>query len=318
MALNIDPRKLLYFASVIEHGSFKKAARVLGISQPALSMSMDRLEEDLNVQVLLRGPQGVMPTPLGDKLYCRAQLIRSEILLAEREMQNAMLGAGEAIRFGSLPSLASSIVPAALNQWREHYPNQSLQVMECPQIDLLTGILRREFDFVIGYTECYDLEQGLKQRVLFRDRLCVIARPDHPLAQSASLTWDEIITFPWICPTARRPHSVLEAALRIANLPPPARTTACGSVSMQKSLLAGSDHLAMLPAHAVREELRDGRFINLPIEDPALHRNIAVFFREGFELDAASRDLVSFVQTIGLRMCRQTDLAQLPALLEAV
>lgn len=318
MTLNIDPRKLIYFASIIEHGSFKKAARALGVSQPALSMSMDRLEADLNVQVLQRGPSGVAPTPLGDVLYCRARLIRSEILLAEREMQNAIYGAAGAIRLGSLPSLASCIVPAALNQWRETYPNQTLQVVECPQIDLLTGILRRELDFVIGYTECYDLEEGLKQRVLFRDRLHVIARPGHPLAHAASLTWEEIVEFPWICPTARRPHSVLEAALRIAKVQPPARTTSCGSVSLHKSLLAGSDHLGMLPAHAVRDELKDGRLISLPIEDPALMRNIAVFFREGFELDDPSRDLISIVQTLGQKMCRQADLDTMESLAQAV
>ena len=63
----------------------------------------------------------------------------------------------------------------------------------------------------------------------------------------------------------------------------------------------------MLPAHAVREELKDGRLVSLPIQDPALHRNIAVFFREGFELDKPSRDLVSIVQTVGQRMCRQNE-----------
>lgn len=42
--LNIDPKKLVYFAAIVEHGSFKRAAKSLGLSQPALSMSMDRLE----------------------------------------------------------------------------------------------------------------------------------------------------------------------------------------------------------------------------------------------------------------------------------
>lgn len=305
MTLNIDPRKLLYFASIVEHGSFKKAAKVLGLSQPALSMSMDRLEAELHVQVLVRGPAGVTPTKLGDILYCRAQMIRSEIDLAEREMQSAILSDPDTIRFGTLPSLASGIVPAALNLWREQYPNQGLQVTECPQIDLLTGILRRELDFVIGYTECYDLEEGLRQRVLFRDSLLVIARAGHPLAQATGLTWEDIVSFPWICPTARRTHSVLEAALRIAKVAPPQKTTTGGSVSLQKSILTGSDYLCMLPAHAVRTELLEGRLISLPIQDPILNRQIAVFFREGFALNAASLALIDVIQTVGQKMCRE-------------
>lgn len=305
--LSIDPRKLIYFASIVEQGSLKKAAKSLGLSQPALSLSIDRLEADLNIRLLQRSPTGVVPTAFGDVLYYHAHLIRGELILAERDLQNAIRGQASEIRIGSLPSLAGSIVPTALNKWRETHPDVGLHVVESAQIDLLTGVLQREFDFVLGYTQCYDLEGGLRQRVLFRDRLCVIARPEHPLSSTGSISWEEIVKFPWISPTSRRPHSVLEAALKIANVAPPTQTTFCGSVALQKSLIAGSNHLAMLPAHAVRVELQEGRLVSLPIEDPALHRNIAVFFREGYNLNEASRDLIDCVASIGQTLCRQPD-----------
>ncbi|QLH13040.1 LysR family transcriptional regulator [Paracoccus pantotrophus] len=303
--LKIDPRKLIYFASIIEHGSFKRAAKALGLSQPALSLSMDRLEADLDIRLLARSPSGILPTALGDMLYCHARLIRSELVLAERELLDAIGGAANEIRLGSLPSLAGSIVPTALSKWREAHSEVGLHVSEAAQIDLLTGMLRREYDFVIGYTECYDIEDGLRQRVLFRDSLCVIARPGHPLAEMPQLSWEEIVRFPWISPTSRRPHSVLQAALQIAQVPPPVQSTFCGSVSLQKSLISSSDHLAMLPAHAVRAELQEGRLIALPIQDPTLHRNIAVFFREGYVPEEAGRALIDCVASVGLAACRQ-------------
>ncbi|MGO8077917.1 LysR family transcriptional regulator, partial [Rhizobium leguminosarum] len=52
MPLEIDPKKLLYFAAVIEQGSLNRAARKLSVSQPALSTSMDRLEAELGMQLL--------------------------------------------------------------------------------------------------------------------------------------------------------------------------------------------------------------------------------------------------------------------------
>ena len=58
----MDPRKLLYMKSVVDHGSFSKAARKLQVSQPALSTSMDRLEASMGVKLLERGPMGVVPT----------------------------------------------------------------------------------------------------------------------------------------------------------------------------------------------------------------------------------------------------------------
>ena len=84
----MDPRKLLYLASVIEHGSFKRAAKHLLISQPALSASMDRLEESVGGKLLERGPAGVTPTALGELVYSHARLIRDEIDLATRRVRS--------------------------------------------------------------------------------------------------------------------------------------------------------------------------------------------------------------------------------------
>ncbi len=298
-SMRIDPKKILYLATIIEHGSLKSAARALQMSQPALSTSMNRLEEELGMQVLERGPTGVTPTATGEVLYCHARLIRDEIGLAARALLSAQGGDPGVIRVGSLPSLASSVIPIALNRWRDIHRGRELEVVEVPQIDLLTGLLRREFDFVFGFTECYDLENGLRQRVLFRDRLCVIARAGHPLAREANLTWDVLVTYPWVCPTARRSHVILDAALRNANVPPPEEMTVCGSVTLLKSLVVNGDHLAVLPAHAVRDDLDEGRLCRLDVTDSALDRNIAVFFREGYQLDEPSRELVALVSSVG-------------------
>ncbi|MGP4670276.1 MULTISPECIES: LysR family transcriptional regulator [Agrobacterium] len=298
-AMRIDPKKILYLATIIEHGSLKSAARALQISQPALSTSMNRLEEELGMKVLERGPTGVIPTTTGEVLYCHARLIRDEIGLAARALMSVQGGDPGVIRVGSLPSLASSVIPIALNRWRNIYRERELEVVEVPQIDLLTGLLRREFDFVFGFTECYDLENGLRQRVLFRDKLCVIARAGHPLANEPDLQWDVLVTYPWVCPTARRSHVILDAALRNANVPPPEHMTVCGSVTLLKSLVVNGDHLAVLPAHAVRVDLDEGRLCRLDVTDSALERNIAVFFREGHQLDEPSRELVSLVSSVG-------------------
>ena len=300
----IDPKKLLYFASVIEHGSLNKAAKVLGVSQPALSTSMDRLESEMGMQLLDRGPKGIVPTHYGEILYCHARLIREEVQLAKRDLLNALDGQTESIRIGSLPSMASSIIPMALGRWRNLHPQGNLQVVESAQFDLLTGLLRRDFDFVIGFTEVFDMLDGLRQQVLFRDLLCVIARPNHPLHDQGQLTWADLVRYPWISPTSRRSHTVLDHVMSTMDVGPPQQITVCGSVSLLKSLVAESDHLALLPAYAASAEIGDGRLKPLPFQDPVLQRNIAVFFREGYDLDAPRRDLVACVKDCGLELSR--------------
>ena len=299
---DIDPKKLVYFASVVEHGSLNKAARALKISQPAMSTSMDRLEAALGLQLLDRGRLGIIPTNYGEILYCHARLIREEIELARRDLLNARDGHIESIRVGALPSLAAGIVPIALARWYELHPEGKLQIVENAQFDLLTGLLRRDYDFVIGYTEVFDLLDGLRQKVLFRDILCVIVRPGHPLARRENLTWTDLMKFPWISPTSRRSHTVLHHVMSTLNVGPPAQITVCGSVSLAKSLVAASDHIALLPQHAARSELQGERLLWLPFQDPVLHRNIAVFFREGYTMNQQQRDLISIIRNCGLEM----------------
>ena len=304
MTLEIDPKKLLYFATVIEQGSLSRAAKLLGVSQPALSTSMDRLEAEVGMRLLERGPTGIVTTKQGDVLYCHARLIREEVELAKRDLLNQRTDQTDPIRIGSLPSLASRVVPLALSRWRETHKGVHLQVVENAQVDLLTGLLRRDFDFVIGLTEVFDMLDGLRQRVLFRDVLCVIAGPHHPLRGAKNLTWQDLVQYPWISPTSRRTHTVLEHVVHTMKVELPRQVTVCGSVSLLKSLVAETDHIALLPAHAVQTEIAEERLISLPFEDAALSRDIAVFFREGYEMDQARRDLVSCVEEIGLKLCR--------------
>ena len=302
--IDIDPKKLLYFAAVIENGSLSRAAKVLKVSQPALSTSMDRLEAEMGMHLLDRGPGGIVATNYGEILYCHARLIREEVELARRGLLNAQQGQVESIRIGSLPSMAGSIIPMALGRWRVMHPEGDLQVVENAQFDLLTGLLRRDFDFVVGFTEVFDMLDGLRQKVLFRDQLCVIVRHGHPLHDKPNLTWQDLVNHPWIAPTSRRSHTVLEHVMKTMNVGPPQQVTVCGSVSLLKSLVATSDYLALLPVHAASGELADGRLVALPFEDPVLSRNIAVFFREGYVMDQPRNDLVACVKECGLELSR--------------
>ncbi|WP_281372316.1 LysR family transcriptional regulator [Limimaricola variabilis] len=303
----MDPKKLIYLATVIEHGSLNRAAHRLGISQPALSTSMDRLEAALGMQLLDRGPRGVVPTGYGEILYCHARLIREEIELARRNLENARDGVSESLRVGVLPSLAGSIMPMALSRWHDTYPEGQLQIVESAQIDLLTGLLRRDFDLVIGYTEVFDMLDGLRQQVLFRDILCVIVRPGHPLFEQGRPNWDDLMRYPWVSPTSRRSHTVLDQIMATMHVGPPTQVTVCGSASLLKSVVGQTDHIAVLPLHAVRADLEAGRIAVLPFEDPVLHRNIAVFFREGYVMDQPRRDLVAVIKDCGATVARAAE-----------
>lgn len=301
----LDPRKLLYFATIIDAGSLAKAAKQLSVSQPALSKSMTRLEDELGRTLLERGPSGVTATVFGELMYAHARLIRDEMGLA-RSQVGSEATVTSSITVGTLPSLSSSVVPLAVGRWRERHPDVLLRVVEKVQVDLLLGLLRGEFDFVLGQTEFYDdLFDGLKQRVLFRDRLCVFAREDHRLFAGGAPAWPDLVEFPWVCATVGWPQSnILEKILAAENLPAPRQLVECGSIDFTKSLVASSDHLALLPIHSVVSSGAGSGIRPLEITVPALKRDIAVIFRGRAALSELSQDFISIIESIGTELSR--------------
>lgn len=299
----MDPRKLIYLATIIENGSFKKASRQLSVSQPALSTSINRLERSLGGRLLERTPTGVTPTPLGNVIYAHARLIRDEVQRARSRLDGQSLRTDDSISFGTLPSLTPVIMPQAVCRWREHYPEPTLCITEKIQLELLLALIRGELDFIIAQTEWFGFIEGLKQRVLFRDRLRVIARPDHPIFQLETVTWSALSRFPWVLQMmVGRHRTLLEKAMASEGANMPAQLTECGSVSFLKALVAGSDSLAMLPASAIASDVKDGRIRPIDVAGSLLNRDIAVIFRDNLPLTKAGKDLVDAIAAIGLEI----------------
>lgn len=301
----MDPRKLLYFATIVEQGSLAKAGRHLGVSQPALSKSMDRLEGELGFKLMERSAAGIVPTASGELIYTHARLIRDEMNLASARVKGSE-GNSSVVTFATLPSLSSSVIPLAVARWKERYPEVLVRVFEKVQVELLLGLLRGEYDFIVGQTEFFDVVlDGLKQRVLFRDRLCVFARPKHSLFMKKKLVWADLAKFPWVSPMVGwSQRTVLEKLVASENIESPQQLVECGSIDFTKSLVAASDHLALLPAHAVTAAVSDGVIKALPITVSALKRDIAVIFRERSPLLSVSQALIDDIEEIGTDLSR--------------
>ncbi|MBY5392997.1 LysR family transcriptional regulator [Rhizobium leguminosarum] len=299
----MDPKKLLYMKSVVEHGSFRKAAKELQLSQPALCSSMDRLEASLGVKLLERGPMGVIPTSAGELLYSRAWFIQDEIDVAEKQILEDRCGIPRRLTVGAIVSLVANVVPRAVCKWRAQYPSVPLRIFENAHPELLVGLQRTELDFIIAQTGCFENVEGIKQRVLFRDRLVVLCRPNHP-ALKGLIAWPELIKYPWVTHLVGRNISPVEQVTFDEGVSVPNQLSECNSVSFMITMIENSDNLGMLPEHAVATELLEGRLVALPITSRILSRDIAVFFRERSLLDAPRRSFIDCVAEAGARLDR--------------
>ena len=116
MADGIDPRALMSFRAVAEHGSFAAAARELGWTQPALSSQVRRLEEGLGVTLVTRTVKGVQLTEAGRRLLHHAEIIDGHLERAAREVAGLVDEGQRTVRVVAFPSACTSIVAPAMSE----------------------------------------------------------------------------------------------------------------------------------------------------------------------------------------------------------
>ncbi|WP_081611582.1 LysR family transcriptional regulator [Leucobacter sp. UCD-THU] len=116
MSSEIDPRALMSFRAVAEHGSFAGAARALGWTQPALSGQVSRLEESLRVALVIRTVKGIQLTEAGKRLLHHAEIIDGHLARAAREVEDLIDGGTRTVRVIAFPSACTSIVAPAMSE----------------------------------------------------------------------------------------------------------------------------------------------------------------------------------------------------------
>lgn len=172
--LNI--RQLRYFAKVVEAGSITRAAELLYVAQPALSLSIRQLEEAVGVQLLHRHSRGVDATPAGELLYSRTRTLFSYL----DQMQ------GDVSRFGKEPrtlltlGMPSSLVmlagTEALLTARTQLPNISISLREDPSFVLVDAVENKEIDIAFAYS--VSERPGIQLIPVMREELLLVTRTD--------------------------------------------------------------------------------------------------------------------------------------------
>jgi LysR family hydrogen peroxide-inducible transcriptional activator len=142
-------RQLECAVAIAEHGSFRRAAAALGISQPALSAQIQVLERLLGVQLFERDRRRVLVTPAGEDLIARAR----EALDAVDNVVDLARRRGEPLvgplRLGAIPTVAPYWLPALLPGVRRKFPKLELILFEDKTHDLLTKLAAGQLDVAL-------------------------------------------------------------------------------------------------------------------------------------------------------------------------
>lgn len=184
----MDLRKLAIFSAVAEQGGFTRAAEQLHMAQPAVSIAVRKLEQELDLLLFQRLERGIQLTPEGRALYRHAERILQTVSEAQLEMDELRgLHKGE-VRVGIPSMLGSYYFPEILMAFKQRYPGLNLSVVEAGTRDLQRMIDRGELDMGIIVRD--QLPEHLESRVFLREEMVACVPAGHPFAAAERVDFD--------------------------------------------------------------------------------------------------------------------------------
>lgn len=185
---------LEHFATVVEYGNISAASSVLGITQPALTRSIMRLEEVLGTQVLLRSARGVSPTECGNAILGHIHAAESELNKALAMVQ-AIRGDNEGrITCGAGSVSMNHILPTAVSRAKRKLGRGQLNLVEGRTQELLGRLKNCELDLVLGIEQTDGQFADLCSERLLDEQFNFCVRAGHPLASRGELNFSDLVS----------------------------------------------------------------------------------------------------------------------------
>lgn len=290
------------FLAVVQAGSLNKAAELLHISQPALTKSVQTLEERLGVELFVREARGVSLTTYGKALLLRARLIDAEMRKIVEDIEALQELTSGSVNIGAPPGpgFHTNILPAVtlrvIGGDRKLSVNYSMGTRE----QLLPALREGGLDFVIGVIVEDDTTGDLVQVPLFEDRDCVVVRNCHPLLQHQPAQIADLLAYPWFVMTESVAlESALRARGRALALLPAKSVVHSDSSQLSKAAVLASDGIGLTRYDVSRADIRSGLLheVRLDASFGAMGRHtMGLVYRRQAELSAASRELIAEIQ----------------------
>jgi len=287
-------RHVRAFIEVAEQGSFTAAANDLAISQPALTTTINQLEDLFEVQLFIRTTRRVELTTIGANFLPIAQNIVEGFDREINAVHEAGKRTGGHVKIAVLPSLAMSILPKAITLFSEDHPKISVSIRDDNAKGVHQQMLKNESDF--GITNKWEEDNQLNFFPLFEDRVGVVCHHNHELARSKSGTqWQKLENSDFVGMSGDT--GVYAMLHSIPNLPQCISTPAYETLTMVAlaSLIHANLAVTALPALAVP------RMIDPPLKfvklgKPTVWRQIYLVTRKSGHLSASADLLRGFLQ----------------------
>jgi LysR family transcriptional regulator of gallate degradation len=290
-------RDLRYFLVLADHRHVGRAADALGLSQPALSKSLGRLEEMAKAQLFERSRHGVALTSSGRVFAERARLILRDIDAALEEVQAFQGSIKGTVRVGAIPTICEQFLPQALGSILADHHDLRISVSSNWHESLFAMLDAGETDLIITGLKAPLTKARYVCRPLLHDEVGIVCRAGHPILSNQRINAKVLGGQSWTIAGAMAPgRQWLEERIAERRLARPTIAVETESLVLAREIVLRSDLLGFLPLQVARAEINAGRLIWGVFPDFVWRRTIYIVYSSARRTSAATRFLITCLE----------------------
>ena len=267
-------RDLRYIVEVAREKNFSRASSKVFVSQPALSMQIRKLEEDLGVEIFERSKQNFLITPIGAEIIKKAEIILQEceeIKLLAKNSKDPYRGE---IKIGAFPTIASYFLPKFVKNIRKKFPHLKIFLIEEKSEDLILKLKNAQLDLCLLTLPIKD--ENLISKKIFSEEFLLATPIDHKLAKKSKINIKELQNQELML--LEDGHCLRDQALEICSMINAfeKKDFKASSLETLRQMVACGNGITLIPQIAVRNDDRIAyvKIINAP------SRTIGITYRK--------------------------------------
>ncbi|OAN45673.1 transcriptional regulator [Paramagnetospirillum marisnigri] len=284
----MDIRQLRYFLGIVEHGSLTRAAEALRVAQPALSLHLKRLEEEIGCPLVHRTARGVVPTESGQRLALRAAMLVDQVSGLRDEIRGLEAAPSGPTVIGIPTSLGPMLTAPLVMDVRRRYPAIRLRVVEGLSGHMLEWVSSGKVDMALVFGA--EPPPGLATRFVARERLGLVApKGDETAAGRDRIELAAALELPLILPG--HPHGLrVEVERAAASMGTSAHVVVeVDALEQIKALVAKGAGYTVLSERYARSGPEASGLVCIPIVAPEIERTISLAHSADRPLSIAAR-----------------------------
>ena len=265
---------LRVFVTVTEQSHFSRAADLLNISQPGVSLHIRNLENELGAKLLHRSPKQVRLTEAGDVMYQKAKQILSLYEEAKQDIHMLQDKVTGAIQIGASFTIGEYVLPRRLAEFAAQYPLVAMQVTIGNTEEIIQAVRSNELD--VGLIEGETNAADLVITPYMKDEMILIAPSASMLSTERIIDAEMLQNQVWVLrESGSGTRAFSDQFMRDASLTPKRSYVFNSSQSVKEAVVSGLG-IAMLSRWIVRRELESGELCELRLNKERFERNFSI------------------------------------------